>query len=232
MKSKRNLLIIGANSTARHVYSFVKEYNLFNIIGFAVDSKYKTQDTFLDQPLYAIEQLENNIDKEKDLLFVAILWNRLNADRKNVYERLKKQGFKFANLISPTAIIRGTLLGDNCWVHDYSCILYGAKVESNVIIQPYCLIGEYANVTPHCFLGAKSTLADHCTIGEQCFVGINAVIFDDRIIGNKCIIGACTAAKRNMPDFTSLKTSAESLILSHYKADEVESKLMFDKNAL
>ena len=88
----KNLIIIGISSTAEHVYHFVREYNLYNIVGFAVNEKYKKQDSFLGKPLYTIENLENIIDKRTDLLFVAMLWNRLNADRRQIYESLKNQG--------------------------------------------------------------------------------------------------------------------------------------------
>lgn len=226
----KNLVIIGVSSTAEHVYHFVQEYNLYNVIGFAVNEQYKKQDRFLGKPLYVIENLGNIVDKSSDLLFVAMLWNRLNADRRRVYENLKNQGYSFANLISPTAKIRGELLGDNCWFHDYTIVQHDAKVGADVAVMAYSLIGAHAVLGAHCFLGAKSTIGGNCRVGEQCFIGINSTVFDDRIVGNKCIIGAGTPVNRDVPDFTRCSISMESISRKSYPEEEMENKLLFSKN--
>ncbi len=227
---KRNLIIIGISSTATDLYHFVKEYDLFNIIGFAVDIEYKNDDTFLNEPLYSIDDLGKVINKEKDFLFVAMLWNRLNADRKSIYNRLNNKGFKFANIISPTAKIRGKLLGDNCWFHDYTIVQHNADIGSNVSAMAFSLIGANAKIGAHTFIGAKSTIGGKAIVGEQCFIGINSTVFDEREIGNKCIVGAGTSIKRDLPNNTSCVIAAESFITKTYSEDEIESKLMYSKN--
>ncbi len=227
---KQKLFIIGASTTAIHVYKFVKEYQLFDVKGFAVHKKYIKDTTFQDLPLYAIEEIDKIVDKNKDLLFVAMLWNKLNADRRHVYENLQNEGYHFANIISPTAKIRGKLKGDNCWIHDYTIIQNDAEIGENTAIMAFTLIGAHTEIGSHCFLGAKSTIGGGCKIGEQSFIGINSTVFDDTIIGKKCIIGACTAVKRNLPDYSSCKTSLTSTEIKQYSEEIIESKLLFNKN--
>lgn len=225
-----NIVIIGTSTTAIHVYEFIKFYNLFNVVGFAVDDDYKTGDSFQEKPLYSISDLHSVIDKDKDCVFVAMLWNHLNADRKQLYNRIKRMGFRCANLIAPTAVIRGRIIGDNCWLHDYTVVQNDAEIESDVMIMAYSLIGAHAHVHSHCFLGAKCTVAGGCSVGEQTFVGINSTVFDDTLIGNKCIIGACTAVKRNMPDNSKWVTASDNFTIKQYTEDEIESKLQFKLN--
>jgi sugar O-acyltransferase (sialic acid O-acetyltransferase NeuD family) len=224
------LIIIGINSTAAHLFEFIKHYNLFHVIGFAVDRKYIDKDSFKGLPVYAIDELEKIIDKRNIYLFVAMLWNKLNSERRAMYERLKQHNFKFANIISPTAQIRRRLKGDNCWFHDYTVVQNDAVIGSNVAAMAFTLIGADTTIGSHCFFGAKSTVGGGSKIGEQSFVGINSTIFDDTVIGKKCIIGACTAVKRNMPDFTILKTNTDNFVMKTYNKDEIESKLLFSKN--
>lgn len=226
----QNLIIIGTSSTAEHVYKFINEYQLFNVIGFAIDSIYINQNSFFNLPIYAIEKLETVIDKEKDLLFIALLWNRLNADRRKLYENLKSQGYKFANIISPTAKIRGNLIGDNCWFHDYTIVQHDAEIGANVMVMAHSLIGAHVKIQAHCFLGTKCTIGGNCTIGEQTFIGINSTIFDDRSVGEKCIVGACTTVKRDLPNFSSCTINIDNLKIKSYPEDIIESKLMFSKN--
>jgi sugar O-acyltransferase (sialic acid O-acetyltransferase NeuD family) len=225
-----NLIIIGNNTTAKTVYGYVTKYNLFNIIGFAIHKKFITDNTFCDLPVFAIEDLSFHMEKKKDYLFVAILWDNLNKIRKKVYEELKMTGYKFANIISPVAIVNGRIEGENCWISDLALIEFGANIQSNVVIKGFALIGANTFVDKHCFIGAKTTVGGASYIGEQSFVGLNALIFDQVIIGKKCIIGAGTIIKRSLPDFTLCKTNLDSVSTIQYSEIEIENKLLVNKN--
>ena len=227
---KQNLVIIGTGSTAKVVYSFVEFYGLYNVLGFAVNRAYLNSSTYCDKPVYAIEDLERIMDKNNDLLFVAIQWNRLNADRRFVYENLKAKGYLFANVVSPNAIIKGQLLGDNCWIADLVSIESGSTIGANCFMRAHAHIEDNTSIGDHCFIGANALIAGGCKIGEQSFIGLSATVFDDTTIGKKCIIGASTAVKRNMPDFSSCKTASCAYEIKQYTEAEIESKLMFSKN--
>lgn len=223
------LIIIGMSTNARHVYEFVTNYNLFEVVGFAVDEQYKTEDTFYGRPVYSIETLADQIDKDEVKLFIALLWNCLNADRRDLYYRLKAQGYQFANIISPNAVVRGKIKGDNCWIHDFVVIQNDAEIGNNVAIMAFSLVGARSKIEDHCFLGAKSTVGGNSIIGIQSFVGINCTVFDDTQIGRKCILGACTDIKRNIPDYSRVKTSI-TYEIKQYDSDTIEEKLVFAKN--
>lgn len=227
---KKNLVIVGISTTAKTVLAFVKHYDLFNVLGFAVNNSYIREPTFCDKPVFAIEELDGIIDKSKDYLFVAIQWNRLNADRRNVYEMLKQEGFLFANIISPNAIIHGNLSGDNCWIADQVNIDFGTIIGSDCFLKVQSYVAGNCIVSDHCFIGAKSIIGGGCKVGEQSFVGINATIFDCTEVGKKCIVGACSIVKRNMPDFSKISTILDNYVIKQYSEEEIEGKLMFNKN--
>ena len=226
---KENLVIVGLNTNARHVYEFVKHHDLYNIIGFAVNEEYRTTDEFKGLPVYALETIHQKIDKPFKA-FVAVMWNRLNADRKKIYNYCKEHGIQMANLISPLASIKSEIAGENIWVHDFVVIQNDTIIESDVFIMAQSLIGANCHVEPHCFFGAKSTIGGGCQIGEQSFVGLNSTIFDCTTIGKKCLVGAGTIVKRNLPDFTRCKTDSYTCEIKQFAEDEIESKLMFKKN--
>lgn len=230
MHIMKNLIIIGLSKTADHVFNFVKFYNLFNVVGFAVNERYKTCSKYHNLPVFSLENLEEEYGSGNFCVFVALLWNHLNRDRKELYNYCKSKNWEMVNLISPTAIIRGNILGDNCWIHDSVIIQNDAELESNISIMAQTLIGANTHICSHCFFGAKSLLGGGSFVGEQTFVGINSVIFDDTRIGDKCIIGACTAVKRNMPNFSRYITSSDNFIINQYTEEEVENKLIFNKN--
>lgn len=230
MKEKEQLIIIGTSTTAKQVYDFVQEYELYDIIGFAVDDKFKNTENFCGLPVFEVERLPSIISIDKVKIFVAMLWNNLNADRRNMYERLKGRGFQFANLISPCSKMRGKLLGGNCWIHDYVIVQSSAEIGENCMVMAFSLIGAFAKLGSHCFMGTKSTLAGECNVGEQTFIGMNCTVFDNTKIGKKCILGACTAIKRNMEDYCVIKTITNNVVVEKWDEISIEEKLVFKKN--
>ena len=115
---------------------------------------------------------------ENALVFVAVFWNMLNRQRRNLYERMKAKGLRFANVISPNASVRGKIEGNNCWINDYVVIQSGAVVKSDTFIMDGALIGNMAVIGEHCHIGAHSVVCGSAVLGEQCFTGVNSVIFD------------------------------------------------------
>lgn len=225
-----NIVIIGTSVAASNIFKFIEKYKLFNVLGFAVNKEYRTSEEYLGKPVFELESLDTIIKKDKDFLFVAIQWNNLNADRRRVYETLKAQGYKFANLISPLASISGSILGDNCWITDFVCIDTDAVIGNNVFVKVGALVADHAMISDHCFIGAKCTVAGGVKVGEQSFIGLGAIVFDDTTIGEKCIVGAATALKRNLPDFSVYKTASDTCVVKSYPEDVIESKLQFRKN--
>lgn len=227
---KEKLIIVGTSTAAETLYEFVKYYDLFDVKGFVVDEKYKNKDEFNGLPVYSFEELNKIYKKEEIFIFVAIFWNKLNRDKKEMFIRLKKEGYSFANVIAPNSIIRGKIIGENCWISDYCIIDTGAIINDGVFVRAQSFIAHYVNVESFVYCGAKCMIGGRVKIGEQSFIGLNATIFDEVNIGKKCIIGAGTAIKRNVPDNTVCKLSNDNIIQKTYSEDIIEEKLMFTKN--
>lgn len=225
-----NLIIVGTSIAASNIFKFIEKYKLYHVLGFAVNREYKSDDIYLGKPVYCIEDLNEVIDKTKDYLFVAIQWNRLNADRRKVYEQLKTEGWRFANLISPLASVDGQIAGDNCWISDFVRIEFDTIIGNDVFVRVGTLVSDHVKVGDHCFIGAQSIIGGGVTIGEQSFVGLGAVVFDDTMVGRKCIVGAATALKRNLPDHCVYKTSSDGFVIKNYSEEVIEQKLLFRKN--
>ena len=150
----------------------------------------------------------------------------LNRQRRDLYERMKAKGLEFANIISPSAVIRGKIEGGNCWINDYVVIQSGAVVKADTFIMDGALIGNMAVVNEHCHIGAHSVVCGSAVLGEQCFTGVNSVIFDGVRMGKRCVTGACTAVKRDMPDNTICKVSSDSFAYMTYDKNIIEHKLL------
>ena len=148
----KKLIIVGTSTNARHVFEVVEQYKLYDVIGFSVDKEYLKEKCFLGKPVYPLEEISDFVDTEKVEFFVALLWNRLNADRRELYNRLKGKGYTLANIISPKASIRSEITGDNCWIHDFAVIQNDVIIGNNVAIMAQSLIGANVTIHNHCFL--------------------------------------------------------------------------------
>lgn len=226
----RRLIIVGTSSTANVVYKFIRKYKLFDVVGFAVNESYKNEDKFCGLPVYSLENLHLIIDKVNDYLFVAIQWNNLNADRRKVFENLKQQGYRFANIISPNAIIDGRIEGENCWICDQVIINFDSVVYDNTFIKTGAYVSDNVSIGPHCFIGARALLGGGVIVGAQSFIGLSATVFDDVCVGDKCIVGATTAVKRNLENYSVIKTKMTNCEIRCYSTEIIESKLQFRKN--
>ncbi len=231
-----NLVIIGISDTADRIIRYVNRYRLFNVIGCAVDKMYLAENEYVtigggSFRVWDLEHLHEYIDIENDYVFVALLWNRLNADRRSLFEKVQQMNrFKFANIISPNAIVRGEIKGVNCWICDNVIIHELAVVEDDVFVMDKAFVGHRSVVKSHAFLAVGAMVMGSVVVGEQCFIGVNANIFDGTHIGNKCLVGACTYVKRNLPDFSTIKTPSDSFIIKTYSETEIENKWLARKN--
>lgn len=227
---KEKLVIVGVSTTSVQVFDFVKFHNLYEVIGFAVNSAYKNMSEFQGLPVYSLETLREEIPNSDYKLFVAVQWNHLNRDRRILYEYCKKHGFKMANIISPTAIVRCPIDKDNLYIDDNVVIMNGVELGNDCYFKASGICGPNVKLGDHCFLGVKSMIGGGSIIGEQSFVGLNATVFDCTTVGRKCLIGACAVVKRNMPDFSKCVTSSANMVIKQYGEDEIEEKLVASKN--
>lgn len=227
---RKKLIIVGTSTTSARIYNFIKKHDLFDVIGFALDKSFIENNSFNNLPIYDLELIDTILNKDDDLLFVAMAWNRMNRDRKDTFLRLKSKGYNFANIISPGANIYGKIIGENCWIADNVVIETGAILDSNIIVDHNSYIGSFTQIGSHCYIGANSFIAGKCIISEQCFIGIRATIFDQVKIGKICLVGACTIVKRNIEDYTIIKTTINKQSIISSNLMEIENKLLADKN--
>ena len=175
---------------------------------------------------FTTDELPEICRRENALVFAAVFWNMLNRQRRELYERMKEKGLEFANVISPTAVIRGRIEGGNCWINDYVVIQSDAVVKADTFIMDGAFIGNMAVIGEHSFIGAHSVVGGSSVLTEQCFTGLNSVIFDGVKLGKRCAAGACSAVKRDMPDNTICKVISDNFICATYSSDVIESKLL------
>jgi UDP-3-O-[3-hydroxymyristoyl] glucosamine N-acyltransferase len=73
-------------------------------------------------------------------------------------------------------------------IHKTVVIAENAQLEKDVIIGPYCVIGEHTIIKQGTQLEAHVTIGDNCLIGENCVIKSNVTIAYDCQLGNRVIL--------------------------------------------
>jgi sugar O-acyltransferase (sialic acid O-acetyltransferase NeuD family) len=114
-----------------------------------------------------------------------------NTLRQSLFMRFKKEGYSFAKVIHPSAIIAE------------SCILNeGVQVFAGAVLQPFVTLGENsiintsASIDHDCVISAHAHIAPGVIlsgiviIGEETFIGAGSVVAHNITIGEKAVVAS------------------------------------------
>lgn len=134
--------------------------------------------------------------------------------RAQVFDRFaRKQGYNFATLIHPSAVI-----APNVTIHEGAQVMASATIQPGVVLENNCLIntraiidhdthiGAHTHVAPgvticggsiikaNCHIGAGATVIQRINIGEGSVVGAGATVIGD-IAANQTVVGTPAKSK-------------------------------------
>lgn len=197
-----SIILLGGGGHCKSVIDTILSSNLYNIVG-VIDLKDKIGQTVLknvkiidsDENLYKYkEQNVNNV-----FITVGSIGNP--KIRIELYENLKKNGFKFPNIIDKTAIIsKTTKIGEGTFVGKGVIINAGAIIGDNCIIntgsviEHDCYVGDFVHIAPN------STLCGGVSVGRNSHIGANSTIIQYKNVGKNVIIGAGSIVTKDIRD--------------------------------
>lgn len=128
--------------------------------------------------------------------------------RRALYRKLKEIGFKFPNIIDPSAIVsenvilgegnfigKGTIVntgvkvGNCCILNTKSCIDHGSYIEDFVNISPGTSISGDVKIGHDTHIGTGSSIIQGINIGEYTMIGAGSVVVRDipsRVVAYGC----------------------------------------------
>jgi sugar O-acyltransferase (sialic acid O-acetyltransferase NeuD family) len=190
MKNK-DLIIIGLSNNSKLAAYYFETDTLYNVIGFAVNSKYKNVDFFKGLPVFELESLEVNFPPSQVDVFVAIGYKEMNTIRENLYKEIKRKGYFLPNYISSKCtFLTQEQIGDNNFILEDNTIQPFVKIGSNNVFWSGNHIGHDVEIGNHNFITSHVVISGFTKIKDNCFLGVNATLRDDIEIANKTLIAA------------------------------------------
>ena len=128
---------------------------------------------------------------ETTLLANGLGSTRSTEGRRELFERLKNAGFRFATFIHPSAVVaKEVKLGEGAQVMAGAVVQPGTVLGRNTIVNTrasvdhHCVIGDHAHIAP------GATLSGGVRIGEGSQIGTGASIVQGIRIGRDALVCA------------------------------------------
>ena len=193
------LAILGTGGHAKSIYDIVKKRNIYFF-----DQKKKIFK--VNNKLFKVisdQKLINNYKKKISKVIIAIGNNKV---RKNYFDILKKNKFKFATLIHPRSY---TSIGSK--VGEGSIVMQGCMINTETIIEKNCIINTSASIDHDCLIKDHThicpgvTIAGNVKIGKNCWIGLGSKIIENCVIGDNVFVAAGTVVTRNIKSNSFVK---------------------------
>ncbi|MFW5837491.1 MAG: acetyltransferase [Desulfovibrionaceae bacterium] len=148
--------------------------------------------------------LQDHPPEDVDLVNAVGSVKTMNA-RREVFERLCGQGYEFAVIRHPGAV-----------VSPHAKLLEGAQVLAGAVVGPGATIGENAivntgavvdhdcDVGAHCHIAPGATLSGGVVVGEESHVGVGASVIQGVRLGRSCLAAAGAVVVRDALDGVTL----------------------------
>jgi sugar O-acyltransferase (sialic acid O-acetyltransferase NeuD family) len=156
------------------------------------------------QPVLGVPRLGNDemiltFAPEKVRLANGIGSIRPSSLRVAVYERFAGKGYRFDQVIHPSAVVAFDVrLGDGVQIMARAVVQPGTLVGVNTIINTSasvdhdCVIGSHAHISP------GAVLCGHVKVGDGTHVGAGATVIQGRSIGARSMVGAGSVVIENV----------------------------------
>lgn len=198
MDQSNEVLVVGGGGHAKVIIDILELQKEFTIAGI-IDQKERVGQYLNDIPIIGDDsQLEEFFWKGLRRAAVAIGDNRR---RTNLYEYLRGLGFKFVNMIHPSAIIAASAhLSIGTAIMPGAILNPDCLIKENVIINTKASVDHDCIVMEHCHIAPGCTLAGGVSVGAGTLIGAGTTVLPGIKIGSWSIIGAGSLVVSAIPD--------------------------------
>lgn len=123
---------------------------------------------------------------------------RVSTLRRDVFLKLKAQGYRFASVVHPSAMVspqarieEGAQIMARAVVQTGSCVAANAIINTGTIVDHDCSIGAHTHVA------TGAILSGGVAVGENCHIGAGATIIQGVTLGDHCLVAAGAVVVRD-----------------------------------
>ena len=222
MEKSKNLIIYGIGETAEIIADYFNHDSEYTVVAFTVDKEYKKTNSLMGLPVIDFEDIKTEFPPEKNEMFAAASFGKLNTIREEMYKRGKKLGYKFASYVNSNAFKwHNVKIGENSFVFEENVLQYKVQIGNNVILWSGNHIGHQTTIEDNCFISSHVVISGFCTIGRNSFLGVNSSFNDEINFGKYSVTGNGTIITKNTEEGGIYVGSPAKRIKSSYEVFDV-----------
>lgn len=195
----RPVIIIGGGGHGKVLIDALKLLNL-EILGISDDDPSLAQKNIAGVPIIFRDQDVQGYLPDEVYLVNGLGGVEDTAARRKIYEKFKRLGFVFRQVIHPAAIISPDLfLSEGVQVMAGAVLQTGTCVQENSIINTSASLDHDCSIGPHVHIAPGVTVCGNVQIAEGVHVGSGATIIQGVTIGAYSLIGAAALVRKDVP---------------------------------
>jgi sugar O-acyltransferase (sialic acid O-acetyltransferase NeuD family) len=188
-----------------HYYA-TREMGL-QVVAFAVDAAYRTQDRLLDTPVIDSQALPSAYPPGQVAVFVAVGYRSL-PQREEAWQRMHTAGYQTPSIVSRHAFLaQDARLGPNSIVMPGSVVEPGVVVGTNTVIWSNVTICHDTVVGDHNFFASNVTVGGEVRLGSRSFFGFSSVVVQQVTVGDDVLLAAQSLLLADAPGLTHYQGS-------------------------
>jgi len=119
--------------------------------------------------------------------------------RSSLFIKFRENGYSFASLIHPTAIISESVqLEEGVQIAAGVIIQTGCHLGVNTIVNTGAILDHNCSLGSHSHVAPSVTLSGGVKIGEKCHIGVGATFIQERSTGPEVLVAAGAVVTRDL----------------------------------
>lgn len=194
------MIILGAGGHAKVLIDALRLHSI-ELLGIAdVDPGRKGQ-LLLGVPVLGGDEEVMKYPVEKIYLVNGVGSVHVNLKRQKLFEYFKNEGYQFASVVHPSAIIAGdVVLSEGVQIMACAVIQAGCHVGMNTVVNTGSIVDHDCHIGDHAHIAPGVTLSGGVRVGESAHVGTGATVIQGIQIGRNSLVAAGAVVIRDVPD--------------------------------
>lgn len=183
----KDIILVGFGGHAKSIADSIENKKEYNIVGYTDVCEKKSCYKYLGTDL----ELERYFNMGIEMAVVGVGYLGNSVLREDIYNKLKKIGYKLPIIVDKTAVIspsvhieEGTFVGKNAVINTDASIGKMCIINTMSLVEHECIVGDFSHVA----VGA--ILCGQVEIGRGSFIGASSTIIQCVKVEGKSIIPA------------------------------------------
>lgn len=197
------LVIFGTGQIAEVAHYYFTEDSPYNVAAFTVDAAWLGATELFGLPVTPFEEVERHYPPDDFVLFVAMGYGKVNANRAAKVGEARAKGYRLAHYVSSRAWVwKGFAPRENLMLMEHNTVQPYVTIGENTTLWSGNHIGHHTAIGSNVFIASHAVISGSVSVGDNCFIGVNATVRDNITLGAGCVLGAGALVVKDAPDRT------------------------------